>query len=134
MFGNPETTTGGNALKYYASVRLDIRQVGQIKDNGNNVIGNRVKVKVAKNKLAPPFKTTRFDILYGKGISKMGELIDLGVDLGVLQKSGSWYSYGKERLGQGREAVIEIITLDKDLQYQLEKEIQDISNRSKKGE
>lgn len=104
MFGNPETTTGGNALKFYASVRLDIRRIGAIKDK-DNVIGNQTRVKVVKNKMAPPFKVIDFDIMYGEGISKTGELIDLGVQAGVVDKAGSWYSYGSQRIGQGREAT-----------------------------
>ncbi len=102
MFGNPETTSGGNALKFYASVRLDIRRTGAIKDR-DEVVGNSTKVKVVKNKVAPPFRQVEFDIMYGEGISKTGELIDLGVKAGVVEKSGSWYSYGDERIGQGRE-------------------------------
>src|SRR5271169_975962 len=104
MFGNPETTTGGNALKFYASVRLDIRRIGAIKER-DQVIGNQTRVKVVKNKMAPPFKVVDFDIMYGEGISKTGELIDLGVQAGVIDKSGSWYSYGSQRIGQGREAT-----------------------------
>ncbi len=102
MFGSPETTTGGNALKFYSSVRLDIRRIGAIKDR-DEIVGNATRVKVVKNKVAPPFKQVEFDIMYGEGISKTGELLDLGVKAGVVEKSGSWYSYGDERIGQGRE-------------------------------
>ena len=109
MFGSPETTTGGNALKFYASIRLDIRRVGQIKDKEGNVIGNQTKIKVVKNKLAPPFRIAEFDIFFGKGVSKDGEIIDLGADLGVLQKSGSWYSYEGQKIGQGRDQVKQIL-------------------------
>jgi len=104
MFGNPETTTGGNALKFYASVRMDIRRIGALKD-GDNVIGGRTRVKVVKNKVAPPFKEAEFDILYGTGISRDGEIVDLGSETGIVEKSGAWYSYGSERIGQGREAA-----------------------------
>lgn len=102
MFGSPETTTGGNALKFYASVRLDIRRIGQIKDK-DEVVGNQTRVKVVKNKMAPPFRQVEFDIVYGEGISKMGELIDLGVKAGIVEKSGAWFSYDSQRIGQGRE-------------------------------
>jgi recombination protein RecA len=104
MFGNPETTTGGNALKFYASVRLDIRRIGAIKDK-EEVIGNATRVKVVKNKVAPPFKQVEFEIIYGEGISRLGEIIDMGVNTGVLEKSGSWFNYGKDRIGQGKENV-----------------------------
>lgn len=125
MFGNPETTTGGNALKFYASVRIDIRKAAQIKD-GEDVVGNRVKVKVVKNKVAPPFKRAEFDIMYGEGISKVGEIIDLGVDLNVIKKSGSWFSYGETRLGQGRDAVKNILRDNPELMLELETKIKDI--------
>ena len=119
MFGNPETTTGGNALKFYATVRLDIRRISQIKD-GDKVIGNRARVKVVKNKVAPPFRTTEFDLIYGKGISKLGELIDFGVDHGILNKSGSWYSYGDTKLGQGRDAVKNLLGDNPELAEEIE--------------
>jgi recombination protein RecA len=119
MFGNPETTTGGNALKFYASIRLDIRRIGQLKD-GETVSGNRVRVKIVKNKVAPPFKTAEFDILYGEGISKTGEIIDLGVDLNVIKKAGSWYSYNDTRIGQGRDAARQTLLDNPELQEELE--------------
>lgn len=122
MFGNPETTTGGNALKFYASLRLDIRKATQLKD-GEEIIGNRVKVKVVKNKVAPPFRKAEFDILYGEGISKIGEIIDLGVELNVLKKSGSWFSYGETRLGQGRDSIKSILADNPDLCDELEQRI-----------
>ncbi|MBS1582812.1 MAG: recombinase RecA [Bacteroidetes bacterium] len=122
MFGNPETTTGGNALKFYASVRLDIRRTNQIKD-GENVVGNRTKVKVVKNKVAPPFKKTEFDILFGKGVSKTGEIIDMGVEMGVIKKSGSWFAYEDNKLGQGRDAVRQLLEDNTELCEELEKKI-----------
>lgn len=122
MFGNPETTTGGNALKFYASVRCDIRRVGQIKD-GENIIGNRTRVKVVKNKVSPPFKTAEFDIMYGEGISKMGEIVDLGVEKEVIKKSGSWFSYGDTKLGQGRDAVKQLLSDNPELAAELEDKI-----------
>lgn len=125
MFGNPETTTGGNALKFYASVRLDIRRIGQIKEGADNIIGNRTKVKVVKNKLAPPFKVIEFDIMYGEGISKSGEVLDLAVELDIVKKSGSWFSYDGNRLGQGRDAVKEMIRDNPELLDELERKIKD---------
>ncbi len=122
MFGNPETTTGGNALKFYASVRLDIRRSSQIKE-GDNVIGNRTKVKVVKNKVAPPFKTAEFDIMYGEGVSKTGEILDLAVEFEIIKKSGSWFSYGDTRLGQGRDAVKVMIKDNPELADELEMKI-----------
>jgi recombination protein RecA len=124
MFGNPETTTGGNALKFYASVRLDIRRSSQIKD-GENVIGNRTKVKVVKNKVAPPFKTAEFDIMYGEGVSKTGEILDLAVEFEIIKKSGSWFSYGDTKLGQGRDAVKVLIKDNPELADELEQKIKD---------
>jgi recombination protein RecA len=124
MFGNPETTTGGNALKFYASVRLDIRRIGQIKD-GDTVVGNRVRVKVVKNKVAPPFRQSEFDILYGVGISKEGEIVDMGVELNVIQKSGSWFSYEGDKLGQGRDSVVQLLKDNPELSAEIEKKIRD---------
>lgn len=122
MFGNPETTTGGNALKFYASVRIDIRRIGQLKE-GEDIQGNRTRVKVVKNKLAPPFRKAEFDILYGQGISKTGELIDMGVDLNIIKKSGSWFSYGETRLGQGRDAVRNLLRDNPELAEEIENKI-----------
>lgn len=122
MFGNPETTTGGNALKFYASVRLDIRRTSQIKDS-DEVSGNRVKVKIVKNKVAPPFRIAEFDIIFGEGISKVGEIIDLGVEYGIIKKAGSWFSYGETKLGQGRDAVKALLFDNPDLMDELEAKI-----------
>jgi recombination protein RecA len=122
MFGNPETTTGGNALKFYASVRLDIRRIGQIKD-GEEVQGNNVRVKVVKNKIAPPFRKAEFDIMFGEGISKSGEIVDLGVQYNIIKKSGSWFSYGETKLGQGRETVRKLIIDNPELALELETKI-----------
>jgi len=122
MFGNPETTTGGNALKFYASVRLDIRRIAQIKD-GEEAIGNRAKVKVVKNKVAPPFRSAEFDIIFGEGISKAGEIIDMGVELGIIAKSGSWYSYNSDKLGQGRDAVKQLMLDNPELAADIESKI-----------
>lgn len=122
MFGNPETTTGGNALKFYASIRVDIRRSSQIKD-GDEVIGNRTRVKIVKNKVAPPFKKAEFDIMYGQGVSKVGEILDLGVDHGIIKKSGSWFSYGDTKLGQGRDAVKSLIKDNPELMEELETKI-----------
>ncbi len=124
MFGNPETTTGGNALKFYSSVRLDVRRIGQIKDD-TDVKGNKTRVKVVKNKVAPPFKKAEFDIMYGEGISKIGEIVDLGTEYEIIQKSGSWYSYGDTKLGQGREAVKKLLIDNVELADELEAKIRD---------
>jgi recombination protein RecA len=123
MFGNPETTTGGNALKYYASVRLDIRRIGQIKDKEGELIGNRTKVKVVKNKVAPPFKVCEFDIMYGIGISKVGEIVDFGTELEILEKSGSWYSYDGTKIGQGRDAVLQFLADNPEVAKEIEAKI-----------
>ncbi|MDB4904019.1 MAG: recombination/repair protein RecA [Mucilaginibacter sp.] len=125
MFGNPETTTGGNALKFYASVRLDIRRISQIKDS-EEVSGNRVKVKIVKNKVAPPFRIAEFDIMFGEGISKAGEIIDLGVEHNIIKKAGSWFSYGDTRLGQGRDAVKQLIQDNPELMEELETKIKEV--------
>ncbi len=129
MFGNPETTTGGNALKFYSSIRCDIRRIGQIKE-GEESKGNRTRVKVVKNKLAPPFKKAEFDIMYGEGISKVGEIVDLGVDYKVVKKSGSWYSYGETKLGQGREAVKQLLKDNPELSEELENKIKEKMNEN----
>ncbi|MBX2903609.1 MAG: recombinase RecA [Chitinophagales bacterium] len=124
MFGSPETTTGGNALKFYSSVRIDIRRIGQIKDK-DEVVGNRTKVKVVKNKLAPPFRTTEFDIMYGAGVSKSGEIVDLGTELNILQKSGSWYSYEGTKLGQGRDSVKQLLEDNPGMMSEIENKIKE---------
>lgn len=124
MFGNPETTTGGNALKFYASVRLDIRRIGQLKE-GNDIIGNRTKVKVVKNKVAPPFRTVEFDIIYGEGVSKVGEIVDLGVEMDIVKKSGSWFSYNETKLGQGREAVKQLLLDNEELANEIEAKVKE---------
>jgi recombination protein RecA len=131
MFGNPETTTGGNALKFYASVRLDIRRSTQIKETDGNVTGNKTKVKVVKNKVAPPFKTAEFDIMYGEGISKVGEILDIAVEHEIIKKSGSWFSYEDTKLGQGRDAVKALIQDNPELQDELENKIKAILKASK---
>ena len=123
MFGNPETTTGGNALKFYSSIRLDIRRSTQIKDGNNDASGNRTRVKVVKNKVAPPFRLAEFDIMYGEGISKVGEVLDIGVEMDIVKKSGSWYSYDDSRLGQGRDAVKEILKDNPELMEEIEAKI-----------
>ena len=124
MFGNPEVTTGGNALKFYASVRLDIRRMTQIKD-GDEAIGNHVKVKVVKNKVAPPFRAAEFDIIFGEGISKTGEIVDMGTELGIVQKSGSWYSYNNDKLGQGRDAVKQLMVDNPEMAKEIEGKIRE---------
>ncbi len=124
MFGSPETTTGGNALKFYASVRLDIRRIGQIKD-GTEIVGNRTKVKIAKNKVAPPFRVVEFDIMYGEGISKNGEIVDLGVDYEIIKKSGSWFSYNDTKIGQGRDSVKKMLEDNPELAEEIEMKIKE---------
>ena len=128
MFGKPETTTGGNALKFYASVRIDIRKSTQLKDTEGGVLGNKTRVKIVKNKVAPPFKTAEFDIMYGEGISKTGEILDLGVDLDIIEKSGSWFSYGGSKLGQGRDSVKSILKDNPELSEELEQKIFELIN------
>ena len=130
MFGNPETTTGGNALKFYTSVRVDIRRISQIKE-GDEVMGSRTRVKIVKNKIAPPFRKAEFDILYGEGISRYGEIIDLGVDFNIIKKSGSWFSYGDTKLGQGRDAVKKLLTDNPELTEELESKIREVVMQSK---
>jgi recombination protein RecA len=125
MFGNPETTTGGNALKFYASVRLDIRRTSQLKE-GEEIIGSRTRVKIVKNKLAPPFRKADFDILYGEGISQLGEIVDLGVDFEIIKKSGSWFSYGDTKLGQGRDAVKQILNDNPELYDELKAKVSEV--------
>jgi recombination protein RecA len=132
MFGSPETTTGGNALKFYASVRLDIRRIGQIKEGADNILGNRTKVKVVKNKVAPPFKVVEFDIMYGQGISKVGEIIDLGVEFEIIKKAGSWFSYEGNKLGQGRDAVKALLLDNPELMEELEIKIKERAGLGKK--
>jgi recombination protein RecA len=124
MFGSPETTTGGNALKFYASVRLDIRRIGQIKDR-DNVVGNQTRVKVVKNKVAPPFKVVEFDIMYGEGVSKTGELLDLGVNAGIVEKSGAWFSYNDQRIGQGRENSKNFLKENPEIALEIERRIRE---------
>ncbi len=124
MFGNPETTTGGNALKFYASVRLDIRRIGQLKE-GNDIVGNRTKVKIAKNKVSPPFRTVEFDIIYGNGVSKVGEIVDLGVDMEIVKKSGSWFSYNETKLGQGRDSVKQLMLDNPEMAAEIEAKIKE---------
>lgn len=130
MFGNPETTTGGNALKYYASIRLDIRRVAQIKDKEGAVVGNRTKVKVVKNKVAPPFRVCEFDIMYGLGISKIGEIVDFGTEMGIVEKSGSWYSYDGTKIGQGRDAVLTFLADNPEVAKEIELKIKAKINES----
>jgi recombination protein RecA len=128
MFGSPETTTGGNALKFYASVRLDIRRIGQIKDKENNVIGNQTRVKVVKNKMAPPFRITEFDIIYGKGVSKEGEIVDMATELGIFTKSGTWYSYETQKIGQGRDTAKQFLSDNPEFAADIEAKIREKLN------
>ncbi|MFI3324491.1 MAG: recombinase RecA [Rikenellaceae bacterium] len=131
VYGNPETTTGGNALKFYSSVRIDIRRVSVIKD-GENQLGTRTRVKVVKNKVAPPFKRAEFDIMFGEGISKVGEIIDLGVDFGVIKKAGSWFSYGERKIGQGRDSVKELLLNDEAVRAEIEEKVRELMKQEKK--
>ncbi len=131
VYGNPETTTGGNALKFYSSVRIDIRRVSVIKD-GENQLGTRTRVKVVKNKVAPPFKRAEFDIMFGEGISKVGEIIDLGVDFGVIKKAGSWFSYGERKIGQGRDSVKELLVNDEAVRAEIEEKVRELMKQEKK--
>ncbi|MFR9523694.1 MAG: recombinase RecA [Rikenellaceae bacterium] len=131
VYGNPETTTGGNALKFYSSVRIDIRRVSVIKD-GENQLGTRTRVKVVKNKVAPPFKRAEFDIMFGEGISKVGEIIDLGVDFGVIKKAGSWFSYGERKIGQGRDSVKELLSTDEAVRNEIEEKVRELMKQEKK--
>ena len=130
VYGNPETTTGGNALKFYASVRIDIRRASVIKD-GEEQLGTRTKVKVVKNKVAPPFKRAEFDIMFGEGISKIGEIIDLGVDYGIIRKAGSWFSYGEQKIGQGRDAVKEFMKNNEELRNEIEEKLREAMKAQK---
>ena len=132
VYGNPETTTGGNALKFYASVRIDIRRVSVIKD-GEEQLGTRTRVKVVKNKVAPPFKKAEFDIMFGEGISKIGEIIDLGVDYGIIKKSGSWFSYGDRKIGQGRDSVKELLKNDEALRNEVEAKVREAMIAARKA-
>jgi len=132
VFGNPETTTGGNALKFYSSVRIDIRRIGTIKE-GHEVVGNRTRVKVVKNKLAPPFREAEFDIMYGEGISRTGELLDIGVEEGIIDKSGAWYSYDGERMGQGRNNVKEFFKVNPDISSAVSAKLRQALGLSEKG-
>jgi recombination protein RecA len=130
VYGNPETTTGGNALKFYASVRIDIRRTSVIKD-GEEQLGTRTKVKVVKNKVAPPFKRAEFDIMFGEGISKIGEIIDLGVDYGIIRKAGSWFSYGEQKIGQGRDSVKELLKNNEELRNEIEEKLREAMKAQK---
>ena len=130
MFGNPETTTGGNALKFYASVRIDVRKIGQLKD-GDDATGSRTRVKIVKNKMAPPFRKAEFDIVFGEGISKIGEIIDLGVEFNIINKAGSWFSYGDTKIGQGRDAVKQILLDNPQLADEIEAKIREVLTQIK---